>query len=307
MLGIVQQVRRFLRKLRPDLLHAHYVGFNGLVAALSGYRPFVVTAWGSDVLIAGTRPNTRPLVRFTLKRADLITCDAEHMRLAIKSLGVQESLIRIIHFGTDTELFNPTKKSFDLRKKLGFDDSPTIISLRSLEPIYDIATLIHSMPFILKEVPNARLLIIGDGSEKENLMALATRLGVEKQTTFLGFLPQERVIEYLLSADVYVSTSLSDAGLAASTAEAMACALPVVITDSAENRLWVQDGKNGYIVPTRHPEALAAKISYLLKSPDLRTRLGVAARKTVLERNNYHTEMAKMEDIYREVRDRYAR
>ncbi len=101
--------------------------------------------------------------------------------------------------------------------------------------------------------------------------------------------------------DVYVSTSLSDAGIDASTAEAMACGLPVVVTDVADNKKWVDNGVNGFVVPVKDPKSLAEKIIYLLQNEDIRKKFGKINRKIIEERNNYYKEMKKMEDIYKEL------
>ena len=81
-------VRRVVHRVRPEILHAHYAGVNGLAGALSRFHPFVLTAWGSDVLVAGRAVMKRPFVRAALRSADLVTCDAEHMRRAMVVLGI---------------------------------------------------------------------------------------------------------------------------------------------------------------------------------------------------------------------------
>jgi glycosyltransferase involved in cell wall biosynthesis len=105
--------------------------------------------------------------------------------------------------------------------------------------------------------------------------------------------------------DVYVSTSLSDAGIAASTAEAMACGLPVIVTDVADNRDWVEDGDNGFVIPVKSPKLLAEKIIYLLKNENIRKKFGKSGRKIIEERNNYYKEMEKMENIYEKLMERH--
>jgi glycosyltransferase involved in cell wall biosynthesis len=118
---------------------------------------------------------------------------------------------------------------------------------------------------------------------------------------FVGWISNDELPRYLASSDIYVSTSLSDAGLSASTAEAMACGLPVIVTDSGENRVWIEDGKNGFVVPLANPKILAEKIIYLIKNKDIKARFGEINRKIIEERNNYYKEMAKMERIYEEI------
>jgi glycosyltransferase involved in cell wall biosynthesis len=212
-------------------------------------------------------------------------------------LGADRDKIKIVYFGTDTGKFRPLAADGS-RRSLELDGHPVILSLRSLEPLYDVASLVRALPAVLREVPAAQCVLVGQGSEREPLTALAARLGVAERMRFAGAIAREDIPRYLAAADVYVSTALSDAGLAASTAEAMACALPVVVTDSGENRAWVTDGEGGFVVPVRDPAVLAEKIITLLKDPALRAECGRHNRRLIEERNNYHVEMQKMERIY---------
>jgi glycosyltransferase involved in cell wall biosynthesis len=154
---------------------------------------------------------------------------------------------------------------------------------------------------VLKEAPETKFVIAGKGSEEKKLKELAKSLGVEDNVKFVGFIRNDELPQYLNTVDVYVSTSLSDAGIAASTAEAMACGLPVVITDVADNKKWVEDGVNGFLVPIKDPKSLAERIIYLLRNEDVRKRFGKINREIIEERNNYYKEMEKMEDIYKEL------
>jgi glycosyltransferase involved in cell wall biosynthesis len=261
-----KRVRSLLKEIQPELLHAHYAGKYGLLGTLTGFHPRIITAWGSDVLISGRTLLRRPFVKLALRRADLITCDAEHMRQAIIRLGVYEHKIRIIYFGTDINKFSPSTKNANLRNQLGVFNRPMIISLRSLEPVYDLETLLYAIPQVIKEIPEAIFVIAGEGSQEAYLKDLASDLEIVDNVRFTGSIPNDQLPDYLNASDIYVSTSLSDAGLSASTAEAMACALPVVVTDSAENRLWVKDGKGGFLIPVKQSAALSGKISYLIKN-----------------------------------------
>jgi len=295
-------VRRLIKKISPDVLHVHYAGVNGVFGVLSGFRPFILTAWGSDILIAPKSIIIRPLIKFVLKKADLITCDAEHMKNAMIKLRADSSKIRIIYFGIDTEKFRPGPKDEKLIKELGFENSSIVISLRNLEPGYDLQTLIKATPLVLKEFPRVKFIIAGKGSEEKKLKELAKNLDVLESIRFIGWISNDELLRYLRIADVYVSTSLSDAGIASSTAEAMACGLPVVITNSGENEKWIKDGQGGYLVPVKAPEVLAEKIIFLLKNKDAGRKMGMAARKTIEEKNNYYKEMEKMEKIYEKIK-----
>ena len=118
---------------------------------------------------------------------------------------------------------------------------------------------------------------------------------------FVGLLNQAELPRFFTTLDVYVSTSLSDAGISASTAEAMASGQAVVVSDSGENNLWIDDGSSGFVVPVKSPDVLAAKLVELLLGPSLRVSFGERARRTITERNDYYREMSKMGALYEEL------
>lgn len=293
------QLKKIIKKVKPDIFHAHYAGVNGFLASLVSFHPFVLTAWGSDILIAGKHFIKKFFVEYALKKADLITCDAKHMQNAIEKMGVSISKIKIIYFGVDVLRFSPGEKSKELSKKLEILNCPTIISLRSLESVYNIETLITAIPLVLKEIPETKFIIAGRGSEAEKLKNLAESLKVSNSIRFIEWIEQNNLPNYLKVADIYVSTSLSDAGIASSTAEAMACGICPIITDFGDNKDWVKDGENGFLMPLKDYKFLAQKIIYLLKNPEKRLELGNNARGVIEKRNNYYSEMAKMENLYK--------
>jgi len=301
-----KQVQRIIKKIKPDVLNAHYITSYGSLGVLAGFHPLVITVWGSDILITPKKfLPSRWAVKYFLKKADLLTCDAEHMKKAMVRLGASPSKIRIINFGIDTEIFCSRKKDKRLKEKLGFSGSKIIISLRNLELVYSIDTLIKAVPLVLKKVPDARFVVVGVGSQESKLKRMAEDMGVSEKIYFAGFIPNEKLPRYLGTADVYVSTSLSDGGIAASTAEAMSCGLPVIITDVADNKEWVKEGENGFLIPAKNHQMLARRIVYLLKNKKKREEIGVKAREIIRERNNYYKEMKKMEDIYYKLSNYY--
>lgn len=299
------RVRNLIRRINPDILHAHYIADYGFRGALSGFHPLVLSVWGSDVLFDAKRNRVlRTLTNYALKKADLITCDAKHMKEKLIELGIKDEKIKLIYHGVETQKFNLKQKDGKLLEKLGISNSPMITSTRNLRPVYDIESLIKAMPQVLKQVPEAKFVIVGEGEQKDYLEKLASCLGVSGSVRFVGWISSDALPIYLTSADIYVSTSLSDAGLAASTAEAMACGLPVIITDFGDNRKWVQDGVNGYIIPLRSPEVLASRIVYLIRNKDIREKFGQINRQIIEEKNNWEKEMGKMGKLYEELIER---
>lgn len=294
----ITDLRRYLKIFSPAVFHIHSAGTYGFIGSFSSEVPIVLTAWGSDIVYAGKHWLKGPLVKRILRKATLITCDAHHMVDAMETLGAPRDKIQIINFGIDTNRFRPMGKNSQIRERFKLGSSPVVVSLRNFEPVYDIATLLHAIPKVLAKVPDAKFLIVGRGTLEQELKRLAVELKIEHAAQFVGFVPNHELPEFLSSMDIYVSTSLSDGGIAASTAEAMACGLPVLVTDSGDNRLWIEEGKNGRIIPTQSPDLLAARLIELIGSTDQLKSIGSAARKTIEEKNSYSVEMEKMNREY---------
>jgi glycosyltransferase involved in cell wall biosynthesis len=303
LLGLMGRLKNLVRSIDPDLIHVHWVDIWAYLFSRINRHPFIITAWGSDILIAPQKSIIhRLLAMFAMRKADTITCDAAHLKQAICKLNVPPDRVKIIFFGTDLTKFNPAKKDVTLRRDLAFDeDAKLIISLRALNPVYDVGTFVRAVPRVLKDIRTARFIVVGDGTEKQSLIALAGELGVSDNVRFVGRLPDEQLQRYTASADVYVSTSLSDGGLAASTAEAMASGVPVIITNFGNNAEWVEDRKNGLLFERKDHNALAERIVYLLTHPEESARMAKLGRQTIDERNNWHKEMQKVEDLYRKL------
>jgi glycosyltransferase involved in cell wall biosynthesis len=293
------KLRKLLTYINPDLVHVHYINEWALLSTLTKKRPLIITAWGSDILINKYFGLLKKIfISYIIRKADVITCDANHMVDRIKKHGGDPSKIKLIYFGTDTDMFTPSNKLSNLTESYLDSEKLNILSLRNLEPIYDIETLLQSITIISKKFKEAFFIIGGSGTEEENLKKLAHTLDIEEQVYFTGAINPSTLPIIMAKCDIYVSTSLSDAGLSASTAESMASGLPVVITEGGDNHLWIKNGGNGYIVPQKNPTELANKIIALINDPEKRETFGVLARETILLTNNWDIEMDKMNQLY---------
>jgi len=301
--SLLLEIKRLLRKIKPDVLHAHSAGAYAWMTMFAGFHPYVVTPWGTDILVDAKRSRwNRLLTSIALRRADLITCDAWHMKDEMVCLGVNSDRIRIVMFGVDmTRFVTSPAAGIELKQRYGLNDFPIVLSTRTLTPIHDVATFVRAIPLIQAAVPSAQFIVATDGPERKKLEDMADALGVTEAVRFPGYLEEEDMVRWLRLADVYVSTSLTDAGLAGSTAESMACGLPVVITDNGENSDWVIDGKGGYLVPNGASDMLAEQVIRLLKDKNMRLKFGRVNRQIIEERNNYVIEMDRMEVMYKEL------
>ncbi len=282
----------YLSSKKIDIMHVHSVGLYGFVSLFFDLGKKVSTTWGSDIIFSEKNILKKPFIRKVLNRSDVITCDAEHMIRRLQGFDIIPQKIKRINFGVDTQFFS--RKAISVKS----NDIFKIVSIRNLEPVYDIPTLLNAVQFVINKNSNVEFLIGGSGSLENQLKDQVKELKIEQYVNFIGSVPFARLPEFFSSADVYVSTSLSDAGLASSTAEAMSCELCVVITDSGENNLWIEDSVNGLIVPIKDPEAISDAIIKLLTDKVQRKEMGIAGRKTIVERNDFNNEMMKVEQIY---------
>lgn len=286
-----------IRRIRPHVLHAHYAVEYGFFAATTGYHPLVVTAWGSDILVAAeTSPYARRIARYALRRADLVTSNNEHMTRRIRDLGVPEQKAQTVVFGTE-RFFLEADGSVNERPALP-GHPPTVISTRSLDsPLYNVDLVLKAMALARRRLPDARLLVAGSGRLQPALERLAGQLGLSGAVTFLGFLDRAAFRDALASAHVYASVPDSDA-TSVSTLSAMAVGCFPVLSDLPTQREWVEDGANGLLVPVGNADALAGGIVRALEDEDLRRQAVALNRRRVEERGLWENESLRMEELY---------
>ena len=297
------KLRSVLAEINPDIVHAHTAGSYAWMAMLSGFHPYVVTPWGDDIFVDARRSAfARIMTGLALRRATLVTTDGYHVKdVLLRKFRVKPDRLEVVIFGVDLRRFEALPEQSAARAGLGIRDGQIVISTRTLAPIHDVETFVRAMPLILKGHPRTRFVVVGDGVNKPRLVELANETGVANAVIFTGRVDPKTVVDLLAASDVYVSSSVSDAGLAGSTAEAMACGLPVVHADNADNRFWASGGDGGFVFPNGDATELAGHVTRLLEDQALRTRAGSRNRSVIAEQYNYDVEMAKMEDIYRRV------
>jgi glycosyltransferase involved in cell wall biosynthesis len=290
-----------LKKIKPDILHVHYAGVNGVLGALSGFHPFILTVYGSDILVVPKKRLIKSAMKFVLKKTDLITCNGKTLRDRMIKFETDPRKIKFIYWGTDLQKFKRSPKNKGILKKLNIFGSSVVISLRNFETVYNIETLIKAIPLVIKEIPQVKFIIVGKGSQETKIKNLAQSLNVLKYIRFTGWLSEDMVCQYLNLADIYVSTSLSDGDLSQSTQQAMACEVPIITTDLYVNKNRIKNGENGIIFPQKCPELLAQKIVMLLQDKELRSKLGKEGRKTVENHFDFNKEIEKAENIYEDL------
>jgi glycosyltransferase involved in cell wall biosynthesis len=279
------RLAKFLRRERVSIVHCHdqYSNFFSVLSARMA---------GVSAVIASKRWLHSPL-RYRI--ANAIGFRAASCVLA-NSEGVAQSLERddyikrsrtvvIPNFVDDAAFAPPPPEAMRRwRESLALDDATPIIGIvASLLAIKDHATLLHSVVRLVSKWPALRVVIVGDGPEREPLERLASQLGITAHVRFAGHQPNVPSLHHLF--DVSVLTSVSE-GFPNSLVEAMAAGRPVVATNVGGVPDAVQHDETGVLVPPGDARALADALHKLLSDPACRERMGAAGARRA--RSEYH-------------------
>ncbi|MEU1504199.1 glycosyltransferase family 4 protein [Kitasatospora sp. NPDC005748] len=234
-------------------------------------------------------PVARQLLRRIGAGTDTLTYLGEYTRSRIADAVGPEAAARMVQLppGVDEQTFHPDSGGAELRRRLGLADRPVVVCVSRLVPRKGQDTLIEAMPQILAEVPDAVLLIVGDGPYRADLEKLADARGVRHAVRFTGAVPWSELPAHYGAGDVFAMPcrtrrgGLDVEGLGIVYLEASATGLPVVAGDSGGAPDAVLEGETGYVVPGGSPAAAAERIVRLLNDEDLRRRLGEAGRRWV--------------------------
>lgn len=284
------KIRSTLNKIKPDLVNGHYLTCEGLFAVNSGIKPAVVSCWGSDILRAPDNFILRMIIKYVIKRANLITADAEIVRKKLIMLGTPGEKIMTIPMGVEREEF---EQIVSIPRPSG---RKAIISTRMLIDIYQIDIIIRAMKRVLAKIPEAKLYIVGVGEKKREYQRLIKKLNLANSVKFLGYLGREELLEFYKKSDIFVSIPVYDA-TSVSLLEAMSAGCFPVVSDIGANREWVKEDR-GAIVPVGNERILAEKIIDALKNEDLIKKAAEDNRNLIREKAIWENNLRELESAY---------
>lgn len=208
----------------------------------------------------------------------------------------RKKLLTIIN-GVDVHKFRPlnSEQRKKLKEKIGLSDEDKILgTVCRLVPVKNLEFLIGCMPSIYEKVPECKLIIVGDGPSKEQLVMYAKSLCIDSRITFVG---ERTDVEKLLPVfDIYVCTSLSE-GTSMTILEAMSCGLPVVASAVGGNSRLV-DNSNGRLFPLNDADAFKRSIIELLEGNELREKAGQVSRDKIEADYDFDDVVMKYEKLY---------
>jgi glycosyltransferase involved in cell wall biosynthesis len=294
-------LRRVVRAIGPDVFHAHFLVEHGFYGALARVHPYVVTAWGSDVLVAPQRDLvTRLIAKWTMQRADLLTSNNRYMADRMIALGARPERVEVVTLGADRYFLERADASVNVRAA-DLGRAPAVISTRAHEPLYNVGEILDAYEQVVRARPGVRLVVAHSGPQTADLQRRAgSSVG---RIEFLGFVGREAFRAALGEAEVFVSVPSSD-GTSVALLQAMAAGCFPIVSDLPTQRELIDDGVNGFRVPLHRPDVLAARIKQALADADLRRNAAARNRRIVEERGLNETQMARMEALYRRLAGR---
>ncbi|MDD2337020.1 MAG: glycosyltransferase family 4 protein [Geobacteraceae bacterium] len=213
--------------------------------------------------------------------------------------GLRTEHVSVIQNAIDCEYFYAPEQRENCRLEYGLKPTDFLIgSVGRLDKVKRYDLLLQGFSEIVRDHPNARLMIIGDGSLKEMLVSLATKLGVADSLILPGF--RKDIPRLLAAMDVYVQTSVNE-GLSLSILEAMASKKAVIITDVGGAREIVMQTKTGIIIQPYSIRAIAGAISELIIKPKMRLAIASSAREYVTREFNFQRMTTSYCTIYKKI------
>lgn len=296
----VIQLRNLYKKIKPDIINAHYASGYGTLVRLAKIRPVLLSVWGSDVY---DFPNESKLKKKILQKnimfADEIASTSNIMAEELKrQVPTLRKEIHITPFGIDIQKF----KKEDIKHN---NSIFKIGNVKALKEVYGIEYGILAVK-ILKDklsktsnnfAKSIQFEIYGDGEEKEKLEELIRKEELQDCVFLKGKIQNDEVPNVLNNIDVFCVTSNKES-FGVALVEAMACEVPIVSTDADGFSEVMVNNETGYIVERRNVQQIANALEKLLNNPKQRIEFGKNGRKRVIENYNWEDNVKKMEEIY---------
>lgn len=292
----VKSLKKAIKLFKPDIVHAHYATSYGLIGSLSGFHPFVISAWGTDVMKFPQKNFINKFIlKYNLNTADALCATSHTIEDYLKP--VTSKKVNVIPFGIDVNIFSKREV-----KSLFSSEAFVFGSIKSLEEIYNIDVLIKAFAILKSKYPSKliKLLIIGEGSQTEKLKNLCKELNVLNDVIFAGRIAFSEVSSYFNMLDVLVNISDYES-FGVSVIEAMACEKPVIATNTGGLKEIIENDNFGSLVEIKNVEQTVFEMEKYLLNIDLKNKIGKAAREKVIQKYNWKDNVLQMIEVYKKL------
>jgi glycosyltransferase involved in cell wall biosynthesis len=246
-------------------------------------------------------------IRINLDAADRVICVSEPLKKhLVEKWNVPAEKIVVFPNVADVQRFKPDSDArHQVRESFGIGDAPLILFVGNFYEWHDVGTLLKAHVEVLKDYPDARVMLVGDGAKRQAMEQLARELDIKQAVIFTGMVAHTDVPRYMAAADIaVVPYPLLDQDIWLSPLklfEYLATGSAIIASDVGQLSEWIDDGRNGLLVPPGDVPAFAASIERLIHDPDLRSRLGQSAREDAIEKHSWDRYLSDLEDLYYSV------
>lgn len=290
----VSDLKKAIREFQPDILHAHYATSYGLIGALSGFHPYIISVWGEDVY---KFPNAsglhKSLLKYNLKKADEILSTSDIMRSETRKYTHKD--IMVTPFGVDTKIF--CKKKIEKDK-----DTIYIGTIKAIEDKYGIKYIIEAVKILKQRIINKKIkaLLIGPGTQIDYYRDVIKTEGLEDNIEITGRISFNDVNHYHNLFDIFLNVSVDDSeSFGVAVVEAMACETPVVVSDVGGLKEVVNFGEFGIVVKKQNAVEIADAVEKIVNDTEYVKSITSKAREHVLHKYDFDVCLDKMIHIYK--------
>ena len=309
------RLRNLIFQEQVQVLHSHgmLVNIAGRVASkMAGIPVSISTVHLTRQLSTGERAENifqwlkgryyRSLDNFTAGFNDRVIAVSESVRQDLISQGVSSEKIVVIKNGIECESYqNPLEREnqqANKKRELGIGNGPVVGTITRFYKQKDVQTFLYAISDVIRDYPNLRCLILGDGKQRRELEHLRSRLAIDENVTFLGY--REDAREILDLFEIFVLSSLWE-GLPLVVLEAMAASKPVIATRVPGTAEAIVDGQTGILVPLRDSKRLAESIKTLLRDQKLAQKMGEAGKRRAHRHFRVERMVDETEKLYMDV------
>jgi L-malate glycosyltransferase len=298
-----------LRRHRVDVVHCHNWG--GLVdtvlaAKIARVAAVVHTQHGLDYGFESSPDHLRNRLRTTMKTlacrgvTRVATVSHDVARMVTEEWGVPPARVSVVHNGVSLTRGNDGGEvRAEWRRELDVSDTDVLIgTVSTFRPVKDLHTMLEAMSLLARDTPHARLVLLGDGPQRQELEAMVAERGLGSVVLFPGW--RTDATRLMPALDVFALSSVSE-GISLALLEAMAAGVPAIATAVGGNREVIQQPDSGLLVPPRSPADLANAMRLLADDPERRSALGAGGRRRVEEAFSLSRMIADYEHLYRSL------
>jgi glycosyltransferase involved in cell wall biosynthesis len=297
---LILKIRQYLKLRQIDILHCHqYTPWvYGVLAAFGLKTKVIFTEHGRFYPDSSTwkRRRVNPVLHLLTNATTAISKATQGALAKFENIPLKD--IEVLYNGIRPLVVSELAVA-ETRKKLQLDaDAIVLGTIARFDPIKNHQMMLEAFSLVVQQVPNAKLIIVGDGEERQNIEGKIKALSLSDRVILTGYHAQPA--PYLANMDIFLLSSLSE-GTSMTLLEAMSLSKPCVVTDAGGNPEIIEDKFNGYVTPNNNATAFAAAIIELCQSPEKNQRMGDNAQIRFQQRFSVKTMSDRFKSIYQSL------